>query len=73
MTWTGANDIQLEGNFVWESSGLPVTYFNWLGGEPNNAGGNFINILRAHFSYENLNSFSLLHFLAKGYRRKKLT
>ena len=39
MTWTGANDIQSEGSFVWESSGLPLTYFNWLGGEPNNSGG----------------------------------
>ena len=39
MAWLGANDIQSEGNFVWESSGVPMTYSNWGINEPNNAGG----------------------------------
>lgn len=36
--WLGLNDIDSEGNFVW-TSGEPVTFTNWGGGEPNNAGG----------------------------------
>jgi hypothetical protein len=40
MTWIGANRIQSPASWVWESSGLPLTYFNWHTGEPNNAGGN---------------------------------
>jgi len=36
--WIGFNDVADEGNFVW-SSGQPVTYTNWNGGEPNNSGG----------------------------------
>ncbi len=40
MAWLGANDFQSEGNFVWESSGAPLSYLNWFEGEPNNLGGN---------------------------------
>ena len=29
-----------EGQWVWESSKRPLTFTNWLSGEPNNAGGN---------------------------------
>lgn len=33
--WIGFNDITAEGNWVWVS-GEPVTYTNWMDGEPNN-------------------------------------
>jgi hypothetical protein len=36
--WIGLNDFDSEGNFVW-SSGEPVEYVNWSGGEPNDFGG----------------------------------
>lgn len=36
--WIGLNDAASENNFVW-SSGEPVMYTNWAGGEPNNSGG----------------------------------
>ena len=32
--WIGLNDIDSEGTFVW-SDGSPVTYTNWVPGEPN--------------------------------------
>jgi len=35
--WLGLNDIENEGTFVW-TSGEPVTFTNWGGGEPNNSG-----------------------------------
>ena len=34
---TDHNGFSTEGNFVW-TSGDPVTYLNWAGGEPNNVG-----------------------------------
>lgn len=37
--WIGLNDVALEGTFDWSNGDL-VTYTNWSGGEPNNAGGN---------------------------------
>ena len=33
-TWTGANDKQTEGVFLWENSGEMVTYTNWAPGNP---------------------------------------
>ncbi|OPY90320.1 MAG: Lectin C-type domain protein [Syntrophus sp. PtaU1.Bin208] len=36
--WIGFTDQAAEGTWVW-ISGEPVTYTNWAGGEPNNAGG----------------------------------
>jgi hypothetical protein len=36
--WIGFSDAVAEGTWVW-SNGEPVTYTNWNGGEPNNAGG----------------------------------
>jgi hypothetical protein len=35
--WTGFNDIDQEGNWVWVS-GEPVTYTNWAAGQPSAAG-----------------------------------
>jgi hypothetical protein len=37
--WIGANDVALEGTFVWVGGG-PVTYENWASGEPND----FMNV-----------------------------
>ncbi|RYY65243.1 MAG: HYR domain-containing protein, partial [Chitinophagaceae bacterium] len=37
--WIGHTDRAVEGDFRWVTS-EPVTYTNWNGGEPNNAGGN---------------------------------
>ena len=39
VIWIGHNDEATEGTFVWYDQS-PVTYTNWAGGEPNNAGGN---------------------------------
>nr|XP_022308312.1 aggrecan core protein-like [Crassostrea virginica] len=33
-TWTGANDTQTEGEFVWGNSGAKVNYTNWSPGNP---------------------------------------
>lgn len=33
--WTGANDLQVEGEWVWLSTGEPVTMDFWAAGEPN--------------------------------------
>lgn len=33
--WIGLNDVEEEGNFVWES-GEPLNYTNWYPGQPNN-------------------------------------
>src|SRR5262249_22655581 len=38
ILWLGLNDQAVEGTFVW-SSGEPVTYTNFQGGEPNNFNG----------------------------------
>ena len=37
--WLGLNDKANEGSFVWETSGMNVTYTNWLYFAPDNAQG----------------------------------
>ena len=36
--YLGANDTQQEGNFVWVSTGQPLSYSNWSPSEPNDGG-----------------------------------
>ncbi len=40
--WTSCSDKQLEGKWIWESTGLNLYpgYANWADGEPNNVGDN---------------------------------
>ena len=49
--WIGVNDIATEGTWVYDSTGLEVTYFNWGSGsstmEPN--GGNGENCVKHSF------------------------
>ena len=44
----GLSDVVTENTFVWVT-GEPVSYTNWLGGEPNDSGGNedVVNVARA--------------------------
>ena len=32
--WTGLNDINNEGTYVWDHSNAPLTFSNWMDGEP---------------------------------------
>ena len=36
--WIGVHDTNVEGQFVYESSGTSITYSAWSIGEPNNLG-----------------------------------
>ena len=49
------NLVFQEGHWVWESSGVPLTFTNWLPGEPNNFKGNqdCLLIRSFHSSREN--------------------
>jgi hypothetical protein len=38
--WLGGSDLKVEGTFVWEHSGNPVTYTHWGGNAPDNNGDN---------------------------------
>ena len=38
--WTSGNDISLEGQWVWASTGYGFTFFDWHGGQPDNYGNN---------------------------------
>ena len=38
--WLAGNDIDVEGDWRWVTSGQVVSFNNWMGGRPNNAGGN---------------------------------
>ncbi|GEM_PF-479837 len=45
--WIGLNDVVTEGTFVW-SSGEPVTFLNWLDGQPDNntpAGEDYVHMM----------------------------
>lgn len=37
--WIGATNLGTEPNFYWMGYDKPVTFTDWLKGEPNNAGG----------------------------------
>lgn len=37
-TWIGANDMAVEGTFVWDDN-TPLVFTNWHTGEPSNGGG----------------------------------
>ena len=37
--WLGANDLATEGTYVWQGSGLAMTYSKWNPGEPNGGTG----------------------------------
>ena len=37
--WTSGSDDGHEGLWVWTSTGKPLSYTNWMAGEPNNQGG----------------------------------
>ena len=37
--WIGANDINVEGEWVWVSDQSNIQFSDWHMGEPNNAGG----------------------------------
>ena len=37
--WMGGNDLSKEGQWVWQQSNKPLTYTNWLAGEPSNLHG----------------------------------
>ena len=32
--WTGLNDLDIEGTYVWDHSNAPLTFSNWMYGEP---------------------------------------
>ncbi|XP_059224992.1 lectin subunit alpha-like [Stomoxys calcitrans] len=34
--WVSGTDLADEGNFIWLSTGRPITFANWNAGEPNN-------------------------------------
>lgn len=36
-TWTGGNDIQTEGDFIWGASNTPFSYTNWDSINPDNS------------------------------------
>ena len=37
--WIGANDLDIEGQFRWESSDTVMTLTDWVPSDPNNADG----------------------------------
>jgi len=58
--WIGLNDATSEGNFVW-SSGAPVSYTNWLPGQPNNFGNeDFVKLEASGGRWNDLFAFTSL-------------
>jgi lectin-like protein/PEP-CTERM motif-containing protein len=47
--WIGLTDQAQEGHFVW-TSGEPLTYTNWIPGQPDNFGGgeNWVHMMRGN-------------------------
>ena len=37
--WIGLTDSSVEGHFIWQYSSKPLSWSNWVSGEPNNLGG----------------------------------
>ena len=48
--WFGANDIDIEDDWVWESDKSKLLFSNWLDGEPNNYVDEDCGIMRWHNS-----------------------
>nr|CAH0106364.1 unnamed protein product [Daphnia galeata] len=60
--WTSCSDKQLEGKWIWESTGLNLYpgYANWADGEPRNAGGNENCITPLQIGLQSFQTSSLL-------------
>lgn len=50
--WIGLSDQASEGNFVW-TSGEPLTYTNWIAGQPDNFAGseNWVHLMKGNIGY----------------------
>jgi hypothetical protein len=48
--WIGANDIDIEDDWVWESDKSKLLFSDWLDGEPNNYNNEDCGIMRWHNS-----------------------
>ncbi len=61
--WAGGNDIAAEGTWTW-TTGEPMTYLHWDGGEPNNDnGGEDCMVLRTNTEWNDgpcTNKFSII-------------
>ncbi|MEM6717774.1 MAG: HYR domain-containing protein [Bacteroidota bacterium] len=58
----GFNDVDTEGNFVWQS-GDTSTYDNWNPGEPNNAGNEDYTVLQSSGGWNDVDNFTTYRYL----------